>query len=105
MDGLRIAFRIEDEEPAGAFRHPLREASITGQPQQLLDPVQRVGGAASLRRRLGPFVDQRKGKPHLRRDLFGTDFLEDVLQELVRLHAPRLLRTPAKAISEGASSD
>jgi len=85
LEGMRVVLGIRDEESAGALAHPLRDARVVGDAQQLLDAIQRIVGAAAglVLRRLGPLVDQREGQAHVRRDLFGAGFLQHLLEQLM----------------------
>jgi hypothetical protein len=83
-----VDFRIQNEEASGALANPLHQAAIAGAPEQRVDPIERVGAAASRNRirRFRPLINHGKRKAQICGYLFGAALLKNLAQDFVRLH-------------------
>jgi hypothetical protein len=85
---MRRVLRIKDEKATSALANPLDEPVVAGALQERLNAVERIAGAAARRviRRLGPFVNHGKRQAEVGGDLFGSLFVEDLVQQFVGMH-------------------
>jgi hypothetical protein len=85
---MRRVLRIKDEKAAGALANPLDEPVVPGALEQRLDAVEGIAGAAAggVVRRFGPFVNHGKRQAEVGGDLFGSLFIEDLVQQFVGMH-------------------
>lgn len=88
-------FRVLDEKPAGALTDPLHDSQVPGAAMQRFNAVKGVSGptAGGLVGRFAPLVNHGERESEVGGGLLRAPFLKDFPQQLVGLHAAKLLNS------------